>query len=137
VLQQLAGFKTEPLPIKGQNRVAAQCHRALAAAEQRLTGSNKMPLTEADVLYLLEEVFRSRAVAPPLAVTQRPVMLRWRKDRGVEWDNLVIFEKDEAARHEELCLAGDADPREVWGREVAELVERRFKEERRVRAYRL
>lgn len=102
-----------------------------------MTGSNKIPLTEADVLYLLEEVFRSRAVAPPLGVTLRPVMLRWRKERGVEWDNLVIFEREEAARHEELCLVGDRDPREVWGREVSELVERRFAEERRVRAYRL
>ncbi|ORY62739.1 hypothetical protein BCR35DRAFT_308979 [Leucosporidium creatinivorum] len=137
VLQQLAGFPMEPLPVKNRHKMAASLHRQLSVLEFKLTGSNKLPLTEEDVLYLFEEIHRARSVAPPLAVPSRPCLVRWRKEEGVRWDNLVVMEREEGARHEQLVLLGTSDPEEVWGPEVTALVRKRTEEERRVRAYRI
>lgn len=89
------------------------------------------------MLYLFEEIHRAKSVAPPHVYPARPTVLRWRKERGLAWDNLVVFERDEGARHEKECLLGDRDPEEYWGKEVAELVEKRMREERRLRKYRV
>ena len=87
--------------------------------------------------YLYEEIHRAKSVAPPHVYPARPTVLRWRKERGLAWDNLVVFDRDEGRVHEERCLVGDEDPEEVWGEEVAELVARRMEEERRLRKYRI
>ncbi|GJN90207.1 hypothetical protein Rhopal_003206-T1 [Rhodotorula paludigena] len=137
VLQQLAGFKMEPLPVKNRYKLAATLHRQLSASEQKQTGDNRIPFSEDDMLYLFEEIHRAKSVAPPHVYPARPTVLRWRKERGLAWDNLVVFERDEGARHEKECLLGDRDPEEYWGKEVAELVEKRMREERRLRKYRV
>ncbi|GAA6028676.1 hypothetical protein JCM8097_007342 [Rhodosporidiobolus ruineniae] len=137
VLQRLAGFEMETLPVKGRHKLAATLHRQLAAAEQKLTGDNRLPFTEDDMLYLFEEIHRARSVAPPHAFPSRPTVLRWKKDKGIAWDNLVVFDREEGARHEEHCLLGDEDPEAYWGEEVAKLVEKRTAEERRLRHYRI
>ncbi|GAA5898531.1 hypothetical protein JCM6882_007808 [Rhodosporidiobolus microsporus] len=137
VLQQLAGFKMETLPVKNRYKLAATLHRQLAASEQKLTGDNKLPFTEDDMTYLFEEIFRARSVAPPNAFPSRPTVLRWKKDKPLAWDNIVVFDREEGARHETHCLVGDEDPEEFWGKEITELVERRTAEERRLRGYRM
>lgn len=63
-----------------------------------LDSHSKLPLTEEDVLYLFEEVYRARSVAPPLAVPSRPCLLRWRKEDGVVWSNLVVMDREEAVQ---------------------------------------
>ncbi|KDE07779.1 hypothetical protein, variant [Microbotryum lychnidis-dioicae p1A1 Lamole] len=95
VLQALAGFKMEPLPVKNRHKMAATIHRQLAAVEIRLSGLNKIPMSEDDVLYLFEEVFRARSVAPLLGLPSRPCLLRWEKEGGLRWDNLVVFDRAE------------------------------------------
>lgn len=40
-------------------------------------------------------------------------------------------------RHEQRVLFGNEDPEEVWGKEVTQLVEKRVKEEKRIRSYRV
>ncbi|GAA5907834.1 hypothetical protein JCM8208_001958 [Rhodotorula glutinis] len=137
VLQQLAGFKMETLPVKNRFKLAATLHRQLSASEMKLTGDNRLPFSEDDMAYLYEEIHRAKSVAPPHVYPARPTVLRWRKERGLAWDNLVVFDRDEGRKHEERCLVGDEDPDEVWGKEVAELVARRMEEERRLRKYRI
>ncbi|GAA5933201.1 hypothetical protein JCM1841_002706 [Sporobolomyces salmonicolor] len=137
VLLDLAGFKQETLPVKNRHKTAATLHRQLAAVEQKLTGDTRLPFSEDDLLYLFEEVHRAKSVAPPHVFPARPTVLRWKKDRGLAWDNLVVFERDEGTRHEEHCLVGNEDPEEYWGPEVTALVERRAVEERRLRGYRM
>ncbi|GAA5825074.1 hypothetical protein JCM11251_006089 [Rhodosporidiobolus azoricus] len=137
VLQQLAGFRMETLPVKNRYKLAATLHRQLAASEQKLTGDNKLPFTEDDMTYLFEEIFRARSVAPPHAFPSRPTVLRWRKDKPLAWDNIVVFDREEGNRHEDHCLVGNEDPEEYWGKEITELVVKRTAEERRLRGYRM
>lgn len=56
---------------------------------------SKLPIGEDDVLYFFEEIHRARSVAPPYSIPSQPSMMRWRKDRGLDWDNIVVFERDE------------------------------------------
>lgn len=86
--------------------------------------------------YIFEEIHRAKSVAPLNTYPSRPTILRWKKSRGLARDNLVVFDREEGARHEERCLLGDEDPEEVWGEEVTALVEMRAAEERRLRHYR-
>ncbi|SGZ02722.1 BQ5605_C033g11225 [Microbotryum silenes-dioicae] len=137
VLQALAGFKMEPLPVKNRHKMAATIHRQLAAVEIRLSGLNKIPMSEDDVLYLFEEVFRARSVAPLLGLPSRPCLLRWEKEGGLRWDNLVVFDRAEGEIHEKEVLIGDKRPEELWGPEVTALVQKRHAEERRLRKYRI
>ncbi|GAA6023271.1 hypothetical protein JCM8202_004593 [Rhodotorula sphaerocarpa] len=136
VLTQLAGFKMETLPVKNRYKLHATLHRQLSACEQKLTGDNRIPFTEDDMGYIFEEIHRAKSVAPLNTYPSRPTILRWKKSRGLAWDNLVVFDREEGARHEERCLLGDEDPEEVWGEEVTALVEMRAAEERRLRHYR-
>ncbi|BGP41374.1 hypothetical protein JCM10450v2_005416 [Rhodotorula kratochvilovae] len=137
VLQQLAGFKMEPLPVKNRYKLAATLHRQLSASEMKLTGDNRLPFSEDDMTYIYEEIHRAKSVAPPHAYPARPTVLRWRKARGLAWDNLVVFDREEGKVHEERCLLGGEDPEDVWGPETTALVEKRMEEERRLRKYRI
>ncbi|KAI5477742.1 ubiquitin-protein ligase molybdopterin-converting factor [Pseudohyphozyma bogoriensis] len=137
VLQQLAGFKCQPLPVKNRRKAAASIYRQLSIIQEKLTGSNKLPISEDDCLYLFEELHRSRSVVPPHIPPAKPVLLPWNKRNGMELDNLVLFDREESLKHEEKCVFGDEDPEEVWGSETAEVVRRRQGEEKRLRKYRL
>lgn len=64
-------------------------------------------------------------VAPTFAAPARPSASRWRKDEPVTWENIVIFDKDEAMKHEKEVLLGGKKPEEVWNEETVRLVERR------------
>ncbi|KAL8278796.1 hypothetical protein RQP46_008865 [Phenoliferia psychrophenolica] len=136
VLQQLAGFPSEPLPVKNRLKAAAAMLRGLAATEDRLSGPRKLPIGEDDALYVFEEIHRARSVAPPFKVVSRPTLLRWKKAGPIALENLVVFEKEEGERHMEHCLLGDEDPEVYWGEEVTALVNKRIAEERRLRPYR-
>ncbi|GAA5991000.1 hypothetical protein JCM10908_006494 [Rhodotorula pacifica] len=137
VLTQLAGFEMEPLPVKNRYKLNATLHRQLSAVEQKLTGDNRIPFSEDDMGYLFEEIHRAKSVVPPNAYPSRPTILRWKKARGLAWDNLVVFDREEGVQHEERCLLGEEDPEQVWGEEVTKLVEKRMAEERRLRHYRV
>ena len=108
----------------------------------------RIPVNAEDVGYLVDEVWRGRSAISGL--TSRLALVRWRRPRG-EWvdtrtegqkavrvglDELVCVTKDEMLAHERRVLKGDEEPEEVYGREVAELVERRWAEERGYRAQR-
>jgi hypothetical protein len=98
---------------------------------------SRIPFSEDDMGYLFEEIHRAKSVVPPNAYPSRPTVLRWKKERGLAWDNLVVFDRKEGAQHEERCLLGDEKPEAVWGEEVTALVEKRMAEERRLRHYRV
>jgi len=64
----------------------------------RLAIDSRIPFSEDDMLYLFEEIHRARSVAPPHVFPSRPTVLRWKKEKGLAWDNLVVFERDEGAK---------------------------------------
>ena len=97
--------------------MATSMYKTLATTEMHLTGSayvsslppatsdlsdssplRILPISEQDVLYIFEEIHRARSVAPPYFVPSRPMILRWKKERGLAWDNLVIFSREEGLR---------------------------------------
>ena len=101
---------------RDRSKTATTMYRSLATIEQRLTGSryflhpssllrtpdawqnSTLPISEQDVLYIFEEIHRARSVAPPYCVPSRPMLLRWKKERGMAWDNLVVFSREEGER---------------------------------------
>lgn len=89
---------------------------------------SKIPFSEEDFSFIFEELHRGRSVvAPTFAVPARPSACRWRIDEPVTWENIVIFEKEEAMKHEKEVLVGGKKPEEVWNEETIRLVERRRK----------
>lgn len=78
-------------------------HRFLSSEEEKLTGSNLIPLKEDDMQYILDEIHRGRSVVPPHNVPQRPSVTRWRKSEGLRTDNLVVFDRQDALKY---LLAG-------------------------------
>lgn len=109
----------------------------------------RIPITSDDVGYLVDEVYRGRSVISGLA--SRLALVRWRRPEGkwvdaksvpgqksvrLDLGELVCVTRDEMLKHEREVLKGDRSPKEVWGEDVEELVERRAEEERGFRAQR-
>ncbi|KAK9894842.1 ubiquitin-protein ligase molybdopterin-converting factor [Cystobasidium minutum MCA 4210] len=127
IIAMLAGnVPMQPLAVKNRHKIYRRLHNDLAAREERLTGINKIPFSEEEFGFIFEELHRGRSViAPTFAVPARPSASRWRKDEPVTWENIVIFDKDEAMKHEKEVLLGGKKPEEVWNEETVRLVERR------------
>jgi tRNA A37 threonylcarbamoyladenosine dehydratase len=112
------------------------------------TQGMRIPVNADDVGYLVDEVYRGRSVVSGLAA--RLALVRWRKPQG-DWvdthvpgqkatrldvGELVCMTKDEMLHHEKLVLKGDKSPEELYGAEVAALVEQRREEEKGYRGQR-
>ncbi|KAK4054979.1 hypothetical protein OIO90_003320 [Microbotryomycetes sp. JL221] len=136
VLLDIAGFNIEPLPVKNRTKMSKTIHSTLTGLEQKLTGQTRIPLSEEDVQYIYEEIFRCRSITFPMKFIQKPNLVRWNKNLGCVWNNLVLFDREEAILHVEECLIGDKKPFQVWGQQVVDLVEKRFQEEERIRHWR-
>lgn len=96
---------------------------------------SKLPIDEDDVALIFEDLHRGRSLVPPHAIPARPVLARWDPSRPLSVENCVAFDMDEAERHERECYSGLGEgegerkrPAEVWGAEVAGIVDRRAKE---------
>ncbi|EJD39227.1 hypothetical protein AURDEDRAFT_116185 [Auricularia subglabra TFB-10046 SS5] len=126
-----------PLPVRHRRKLYEKCFKELVRVETRLAGATegvRLPITEDDVGFVLDDLHRGRSVvAPHHAVPARPAVVRWDPRAPPGLRNAVLMEKDEAARHVREVLEDPAlDVRErlvqVWGRETVALVERRWKE---------
>lgn len=105
------------------------CHSALMC---------RIPISEADVCYLFEDLHRGRSVTCPLnAICAKPTLIRWDAGGAVSVDNLVVMDRGEADRHDREVLHGDKTAAELWGEETVALVEKRRMLERENRDYRL
>ena len=98
----------------------------------------RIPISEADVCYLFEDLHRGRSVTCPLiAICAKPTLIRWDAGGAVSVDNLVVMDRGEADRHDREVLHGGKTPAELWGEETVALVEKRRMLERENRDYRL
>ena len=141
ILAQLQGL---------EERLARAIYKPESASSSSAfdTQGLRIPITAADVGYLVDEVFRSRSVISGLAA--RLALTRWRQPVGewvdvrtpgqkatrLELDELVCMTKDEMLQHEKLVLKGGMSPEEAYGAEVVALVEKRREEERGFREQR-
>lgn len=138
ILCELAGKPiTNPLPVKGRQKLYKHLYRDLLQREMKLTGQqiNRLPIDEDDAGLLFDDISRGRSAVPPHAVPSRPSLVRWDPAAPLALENCVALEHDEAARHVKECYEGERRPEEVWGEEVAAVVRRRAEEVRRVREW--
>ncbi|KAF2086433.1 moeb/ThiF domain-containing protein [Saccharata proteae CBS 121410] len=157
VMLELTGYPHEYLPSKARDKMYEGIQANLQGQEEKLArhyGVNavglRVPITQDDVGYLIEEVYRGRSVVTGLAT--RLALTRWRAPVNVEafvdtrfegqknsklvLRDLVCMTKEEAQRHEKEVLKGGKKPEEVYERGVVELVEERMEEERRFERFR-
>ncbi|TGZ79562.1 hypothetical protein EX30DRAFT_350071 [Ascodesmis nigricans] len=149
VLVALAGYPTEYSQGKNRTKLYQEMQARLVGSESRLRGNViglKLPLTETDIGYLTEEVFKGKSVIS--GISTRLELIRWNplphreegywaeEEHRVSLDDLVVMTKDEAKKHEKEVLAGSKTPEEFWGSEVVERVNQRRKEEAHYAKYR-
>ncbi|KAK6336227.1 hypothetical protein TWF696_001790 [Orbilia brochopaga] len=178
VLCKLAAYPLEYLP--GNTRFRPQFYgqvvNLLLAVESRIRNNIpglKVPVSEADAGYVMEEVFASRSVVSGL--TNRLQLVRWYPLLGGRYEDgssgaealangggvtsekekeqkakkrmekigvgvdgavfmkltdLVVMTREEVKVHEKRVLIGGEAPEVVWGKDVQELVEKKWREER-------
>jgi len=139
---------SNPLPIKNRRKLYERMLRDLLQREQKFTGEiiNKLPIDEDDVALIFEDLHRGRSVIPPHAVPSRPVLVRWDPEMPLTAENCVVMEHMDAENHTKKCLGiSNKDkeaingvrqrPADLWGEEVAIIVERRAKEVARHREW--
>lgn len=103
----------------------------------------KVPITQGDIAFLVEEVFRGRSVVT--GIPTKLVLLRWMRPEGttlvrigegnaeqkssnLRLRDLVCMTKEEATRHQKEILQGNKSLEDLYSPEVIELVEARRKE---------
>lgn len=128
ILNLVGGYPVEPIEGKNRMKIFDAVFMSLAAQQARLGYDQVVPVSVNDVEYLLSEVFRGKS--PISGYSTRLVVSRWKKNGPIAIQNLVIMTKSEQKLHEELVLVGDKQVEEVYSKEVIELVEKRFEEER-------
>ncbi|KAJ8112880.1 hypothetical protein OPT61_g4865 [Boeremia exigua] len=156
VILRLTGYPAEYLPSKSRDKMYDGILGALQGAEERLarhvTGvpaqGLKIPVTQDDVGYLVEEVYGARSVLSGLST--RLFLTRWERpgkdmlDEGtpgqkcsrLRMRELVCMTKEEVARHEKEVLKGEKSVEELYGAEVVARVEARLQEEERYERFR-
>jgi hypothetical protein len=156
VMLSIAGYPLDYLPSKSRDKMYDGILGALQGAEERLaralfmqdTQGLKIPITQSDVGYLVEEVYSGRSIISGLST--RLVLSRWRKpeksfvDERTEGQKastlrmreLVSMTKEEAAKHEKDVLKGKKTLEEVYDAETIERVEKRMQEEERYERFR-
>ncbi|KAJ3050309.1 hypothetical protein HK097_008719 [Rhizophlyctis rosea] len=132
VVTELAGFKTEPLPIKLRPKTYERLHRDLVNREKDVfKASPNIPLNVGDVGYIFEEIWRGRsALSNGFDKLQ---LTRWDVTKPAAFNNVICFTRVEADKHDKI-LPGQLES--TYGREFVDFVEGRFEEERRVRKWR-
>ena len=142
VLTQIADYPMEYSQGKNRTKLYEDIQAKLAGQESRLRGNvtgMRLTLNENDIGYITEEVFKGKSVVSDLST--RLQLTRWQplpereegfwgeEDIRLRIDDVVLMTKEEAKKHEKEVLVGRKSPEEVWGKEVAEKVQQRRKEE--------
>ncbi|KAK3820308.1 MAG: hypothetical protein J3Q66DRAFT_439317 [Benniella sp.] len=129
---KIAGWAIEPFPIRFRMELYQRLHRDLKAREDELSSSTPFsgtfPLNRRDIGYLVEEMFKSKSVVS--GSMDQIVVCRWRREKPLSLLNAVLMTDTEMKKHTDL--PADANLEDVYGREVIEYVEGRFKEEEQI-----
>jgi tRNA threonylcarbamoyladenosine dehydratase len=149
VILEVTGYPHEYIPFKGHEKMYEAILANLQGLEERLvahagetTQGVRIPVSQKDVAYLIEEVFKGKSVISGLPA--RLALVRWRIPQGglvldrrwqgqknvkLELSDLVCMTKYEAVVHEREVLKGGRRPEDLYDRGVLELVEERMREE--------
>lgn len=149
VILQIAGYPYDYLPAKGREKLYDGMLAQLQGSEEKLVRMQdkdedakglKVPITAADIGYIVEEIYRGKSVVS--GVASRLSLVRWRKPGGkilVEIESqkatnlrateLVCMTKEEAERHWREVITGGKTPEEFYDETIVKLVEVRIQEE--------
>jgi tRNA A37 threonylcarbamoyladenosine dehydratase len=156
VILSISGYPHEYLPSKSRDKMYDGILGAFQGAEERLaralfaqdTQGLKVPITQSDVGYLVEEVYNARSIISGLST--RLQLSRWNKpsanyvDTRVEgqksstirMNDLVLMTKEEATKHEKMVLKGEKTLEDLYDTETIERVTKRMQEEERYERFR-
>ncbi|KAI0994068.1 tRNA threonylcarbamoyladenosine dehydratase 2 [Podosphaera aphanis] len=157
IILRITGYPNEYVASKGRDKMYEGIHAQLQGDEEKLAratipGENarglKIPITVADVGYLIEEVFKGRSAISGLST--RLALVRWMKpiestiDRSVEGQissnltrrQLVCMTKEEAAVHNREIIHGMKTCEEIYDSQTVAYIEARFREEAMYDMYR-
>lgn len=140
IILSLAGKPlTDMLAIKNRKKTYNALRSNLSEREARWKGlelQETIGVSSEDVGFVFEDLYGGKSTLSPHVVLAKPAVARWRKDRELTPDNMVILSPADAKKHEAECLKGDKSVEDVWGEEKVALVERKLAEARRVLAWR-
>ncbi|KAK4689017.1 tRNA threonylcarbamoyladenosine dehydratase, partial [Tremellales sp. Uapishka_1] len=125
--------------IKNRRKLYYNLEKGLSEREKRNHNRDvqiKLPINSEDVGFIFEDIHNGRSTIPPQVILAKPILIRWDKNRELTEDNVVIMGPKDAEKHEKACLIGDLSPEEVWGKDVVDLVEKKFQEVRKVLQWR-
>ncbi|KAG0301549.1 hypothetical protein BGZ97_002741 [Linnemannia gamsii] len=123
---KIAGWPMEPLPIKCREGLYVRVHRELRVRESKLEkGIETIALDRRDVGYVIEEIFRGKSALS--GSMEKIGLCRWRRNKPLSLQNVVVLTKSELEKH--VKLAADADLVEVYGQDKVDAVEAKFREE--------
>lgn len=143
ILTAVAGYPVEHSSGKNRSKLYEDIQARLVGQESRLRGNVpglRLVLTEADIGYVVEEVFKGRSVVSDIST--RLVLTRWaplpERADGRPWGeadhrlgsgDVVLMTKEEARTHEADVLVARKPALEVWGPDVVGRVARRRAQE--------
>jgi tRNA A37 threonylcarbamoyladenosine dehydratase len=156
VILSISGYPHDYLPSKSRDKMYDGILGALQGAEERLaralfiqdTQGLKIPITQSDVGYLVEEVYNGRSIISGLST--RLQLSRWtkpdtnfvdtrvqgQKNSTIQMNELVLMTKEEAVKHEKEVLKGDKTLEELYDTKTIERVSKRMQEEERYERFR-
>ncbi|CAN9322812.1 unnamed protein product [Alternaria alternata] len=156
VILSIAGYPHEYLLSKSRDKMYDGILGALQGAEERLARAVfsedplglKIPITQDDVGYLVEEVFNGRSIISGLST--RLALTRWnkptqsfmdqstpgQKSSNLQMKDLVLMTKEEVTKHEKEVLKGEKSLDEVYDAETIKRVNERMAEEEKFQRFR-
>ena len=96
----------------------------------------RIPFSVNDIGYIFEEIFRGRSVVPPYDTLATGQIVRWDPRLPLDYNNVALFTRPQARRHEQHVLAPRADPAAYWGPLVTAKMQQRMAEELRMSHWR-
>ncbi|CDK26914.1 unnamed protein product [Kuraishia capsulata CBS 1993] len=129
VITHVSGYPIDPVEGKNRYKVYDGILQSLAAQQSRLHKSDqRVQIAMHDINYILEEVFRGKS--PISGYSTRLTLSRWDPSKELSLQNCLIMTKEEQKEHEQRVLLGGEKVEDVYPKEVLDLIEKRFAEEK-------
>lgn len=159
VILRLTGYPMENVEAKGREKMYESVLAQVQGSEEKIARASmgwgpedvkglKVPVTVADVGYVVEEVYRGRSAVS--GVPTRLALVRWRgpggrtvedavegqKSSKVRLGELVCMTKEEAKVHEREVVLGGKRVEDVYEKRIVDYVKSRMTEELEFERYR-
>ncbi|GMM30196.1 tRNA threonylcarbamoyladenosine dehydratase [Martiniozyma asiatica (nom. inval.)] len=129
VVTVASGYPIEYPEGKNRFKVYDQLLQSVAGQQARIGYKDQRTpwVALSDVRYILDEIWRGKS--PISGISTRLCLSRWDPTKELGMQNVIVMTKDEQRVHERRCLLDGESLLEVYGEEVCERIEKRFKEE--------